>query len=378
MATFTRLRSGEWGIRGTRAADGFPRHGMAVTVYRRDGSSTVERVDRVTYGPNRDGVWIASIARAAAPAAVPATVTVTVAAVEEPHPAVFDPAGTGPAPAHAAADDGTFPLVGGEDTDGETVEPANTPPENLPHPSDDPPAPEGPDLEKLVETRPWMLFYDIPDRAEIANPSGRLYGRAVRLNLSCWVMPEGNIPYNLVNELNEAGASAYVMPCDPRAAKTLAAAMTDALRREIADAIRRAERSRADAERKLAAENGLSAEEREERLRERADSVVERMGDLLANLEAAAAMFGLPTGALGMTAATRVATTVRDAMHARAAIYAESVKRLRAAGGVTGAALAVAAARDMVPAGVLADGLRDAGETAAADALAAAFDPDAA
>ena len=61
MATYTKLRSGEWGIRSTAKIES----GQMVTVTKRDGDTKTERVARVVWSGG--GVWLATIG-ASAPA----------------------------------------------------------------------------------------------------------------------------------------------------------------------------------------------------------------------------------------------------------------------------------------------------------------------
>lgn len=55
MATYTKLKSGSWGIRSTTALA----EGDSVTVTKRDGGQKVEIVDKIVRCG--DGVWIAAV-----------------------------------------------------------------------------------------------------------------------------------------------------------------------------------------------------------------------------------------------------------------------------------------------------------------------------
>lgn len=55
-ATFTKLRTGAWGVKGRGL-----RAGQAVTVTKRDGATSTVTIDRVTW-TGSDGVQLASIA----------------------------------------------------------------------------------------------------------------------------------------------------------------------------------------------------------------------------------------------------------------------------------------------------------------------------
>jgi len=56
MTTFTRLRSGQWGIRSTEALS----PGQLIAVEKRDGTTTEVVVDRVIWTDGR--VWLAAVA----------------------------------------------------------------------------------------------------------------------------------------------------------------------------------------------------------------------------------------------------------------------------------------------------------------------------
>src|SRR5438105_3584365 len=52
-----------------------------------------------------------------------------------------------------------------------------------------------------------LLVYDIPTAARVPNPSPRLRRLGVRINLSCRVVREGDVPYALLNSMREGGVS---------------------------------------------------------------------------------------------------------------------------------------------------------------------------
>lgn len=419
MATWTKIAGGAWGIRMVGTEGRAAVAGRDVRVWRTDGTSAVRRIASIVVRL-RTGVVLASVEPEVAPVAPQANPTTTrppareVAPVRKHEPAFirergFRPDGTSyvlgeeserverPAPSVTVsallggyddddgpvavmerpetdtADDGTFSLDQYEDTapvepEAPAVEPTPTP---EPVPAEETTITV--DESIVASTRPHLFVYDIPDRAEITNPSGELYGRAVRINLSCWVVAEGDIPWNLLNRLNTAGATAYVVPFDPRGAKTLVTMMTDALRKEIADALRRCERSARLVEERIAAagETSLTPDEADEWTRKRAEDVANRMGVLLENMETAATRFGIPASILNARHALTTANAIGSAMNARAAVYAEAVRVARQS---TDYGIANAAEADAIPPTILADALDDAGQHGTADALRAAFD----
>jgi hypothetical protein len=61
MATYTKLKSGNWGIRSMTAVT----EGDSVAVTKRDGGQKVEIVDKVVW--SGDGVWVAAVRKSDAP-----------------------------------------------------------------------------------------------------------------------------------------------------------------------------------------------------------------------------------------------------------------------------------------------------------------------
>ena len=60
MFTFMKLRSGDWGVRATDADADNVKDGQEVTVKKRDGSTTKERIEKVVF--RKDGVAICALA----------------------------------------------------------------------------------------------------------------------------------------------------------------------------------------------------------------------------------------------------------------------------------------------------------------------------
>ena len=215
------------------------------------------------------------------------------------------------------------------------------------------------------DLRASLLIYDIPERSGVANPSGFLRRMAVRVNLSCWVIPEGDIPYHRLHAMATGGATWHVVRFDAAEAWKLVGMAAAAIRRELRDALRRARRAAGRAA--AAVEAGESDPGRYD---ERARSTVRRLRRLLSDLTAAAGRFGIAAEGLPLLAAARGIDALQAAMKARARLYAEAAEAVRRLGDE---AMARAAEADLVPAGVLADDIDDRGGDTSA--LRAAFDP---
>lgn len=206
-----------------------------------------------------------------------------------------------------------------------------------------------------------LLIYDIPEASRVPNPSGFLRRMAVRINLSCWVVPEGDIPYARLNEMAAGGASWHVVRFDAAEAGKLVAMAAAAIRRELRDALRRAKRSAARAA--AALESGKSSVGK---YTEQARAQVSRVKRLMRDLKQAAERFEIAPESLPLTQAARGVDAIQAAMHTRARLYAEAAEQARGQATAAGEGMANAAAADTVPAGVLADFIEEAGGDAAA------------
>lgn len=227
-----------------------------------------------------------------------------------------------------------------------------------------------------------LLIYDIPEGAEldgrpVLNPSGFLRRIGVRVNLSCWVIPEGDIPYNLLNNLRQAGATWHVVRFAPEEGRKLIEMAVESLRREVSEAIRRSEAARAGAEDQLAQERDMTdpseVAKAESRFLRRAEGIQDRYETLTAELTAGATKFGINPRTLNLNAANAAVQAIKAGMEIRAEAFAAAAKAAKANGTQTGAILGQMAQQDAVPAYVLADHLRDNGQDAEADKVQAAF-----
>lgn len=236
-----------------------------------------------------------------------------------------------------------------------------------------------------VLVRPILFTYDIPDNATIKigerevpfpNPSNLLRRFAVRLNLSCWVLNEGDTPHALIATMLDSGCNPYVFKFDPTEADKLVSMAVTSLRKEIDEALRRAEVSRARAERQLdesQGEEGLTPEEAEARYVRRAVAIQTRLAELLDDMNAVAARFGLRPETIN---AMRLGTTggaIREAMETRARGYVAGIKALKEAGTMDAESLASAAEAATIVTEPMIDALIEAGKPDEAEALRAAM-----
>lgn len=220
--------------------------------------------------------------------------------------------------------------------------------------------------------RAFLLYYDIPKVRRAGrrsgprltdaypNPSGFLRSRAVRVNLSCWVVPDGMIPHTLLHDMQAASCRVnYVRFADDEAQNLIRLA-ADLLREEAARAVESARESVRRAAERQEGEDELSPEKAEARCRKAVSGAARKMQILLGDLERAAAAFGIRQDTLPLEEAAMSIRVIQSAALRRAEAYAKAARRARLVG--AGDGLGEAAVADTVPPGVLADYLEDRGE----------------
>lgn len=205
-----------------------------------------------------------------------------------------------------------------------------------------------------------MLFYDIPDSANIPNPSGKLRRRAVRINLSCWLIRTEDVPYSLLNGMASKGAKWYVLKFDPTEAGRLLQLAADNLKRDLQLAEERADRSAESAHNQLQ-DSTEDAGQALAHYLNRVKQTVKRMDKLVADFSHVSKLFGIDTDTLPLSAVTQAAEAIRLGAHARAKEYAEMAD---AAGrlGDKGRAIQAAMLADDIPAEIVADFLEESGQ----------------
>lgn len=215
-----------------------------------------------------------------------------------------------------------------------------------------------------ADLRACLLIYDIPERVEFPNPSDRLRRLGVRVNLSCWCVPEIDVPYTLLHEMTKAGATWHVVRFDANEAPKLVRMCLGAIRKEIADAVVRSKQAAARATVQMD-DSDNTPEKVEERYLIRARAIAERYTELVTDLTAAARRFGISEAALQTQDADSAIAGISAGMHARARIYLTKVRLVKQQ---TGAVFV-----ENCPAGMLADFMDDHGMAADASELRRAF-----
>lgn len=237
--------------------------------------------------------------------------------------------------------------------------------------------------EALPTVTAACLFYDIKVGSKIPNPSPELRRLGFRANLSCWVIPHGAMPWNLIHDLNKKGANAKVVKFDASEGPKLVAMALSTLKNDIAAQVKRCRANILKAAEKHLAE-AETPEERElalARYEMRAEAICKKLETLIEDSVEAIKTFGVNPDALSLTSARSAFEAFQVGYAAKAAEYAAATEALRDAAKTTPGdgtlnALANAAAADALPPEVAADALREAGNEKAADRLQKAFDPE--
>lgn len=216
-----------------------------------------------------------------------------------------------------------------------------------------------------------LLVYDIPEKSKLANPSGRLRSRGIRINLSCWVIPVGNEPWTLLDQLKRGGATWEMARFDAGDAGKLMAICINALKTDIKKAFESTARCVTAAQE--AATAAVDAKKATVKYAKRTGGAVRRLKSLLSDFEKVAAAFGIdPQKTLSIGEAKTAVDSLSGVVKARADVYAKAVADCKELATVDALALATAAGNDMVPWQVMADFL-DEHHNGAGEALRQAF-----
>lgn len=206
-----------------------------------------------------------------------------------------------------------------------------------------------------------LFVYDIPKKSGFPNPSGLLRSRAVRINLSCWVVPNGNEPSALLDRMTKAGVKWKFVKFDPSDGENLMETCILALTADIKLAVARAAKSVKTAQDKAGV--GVDARKECRLYTKRAGGTVSRMKKMLAAFRKVTDTFGIDADRhLNLSDAENAVSGLSEAVKARSALYAQAVEDCRALADVDAVAMATAAAQDACPWWALAEFLEDRGE----------------
>lgn len=205
-----------------------------------------------------------------------------------------------------------------------------------------------------------LLTYDIPQQADIPNPSSVLYRRGIRFNLSCWIIYQDQVPWNTLDGLSNAGATWGLFEFSPTANEALLKTAAASLKREIEEAKKRLNASLD----KLDAKQPATQKDADRRDRERKNAH-KRLDKLIADLTEACKVYGIDQNTLPFADARTYSRELQKVGGVRARLAASMTA-------AAPASLQAAAAADAIPLGILADALEDTGDQAATSLAQAA------
>lgn len=203
---------------------------------------------------------------------------------------------------------------------------------------------------------PFLLFYDIPDVAKIANPTHWLLPIAVRLNKSVWVIQEDYIPYRQLENLERAGATWHTLQFDTRAMGDIVELVTRSLTKEIQSVVQRSN----DSCNKISEAAGKSKKPILDRIkshRKKVTPVIRKMGRKLQAIRKAARSFGVTPDQIAYGQAESSMEGLRQAMLERGRVMLEAARELELR--TPRDPMAKAVRYGGVPADILADYLQD-------------------
>lgn len=214
-----------------------------------------------------------------------------------------------------------------------------------------------------------LLIYDIPENAKVPNPSSRLRRVAVRVNLSCWVIPNHSIPYMLLDNIRAKGGVWHVVKFDASEAGKLLEMVTDQLRRDVRKAVESCGQSVMAAEDK--ADDIAEGEDNPEtclvKYVRATSAIIRRTERLLRDYQTAAEGFGVPVVSLGISGALSAVHGIQSGIERKAKKYREIADKLRVVGTYDSVGLANAMDSDECHVGIALDCLQDNGEDTADD-----------
>lgn len=225
--------------------------------------------------------------------------------------------------------------------------------------------------EYIGSNRPCLFMYDIPSDADIYNPSSELRRYAIRLNKSCWLTMEPELPMLLLNELTEAGTDWHTVPVDPRGVGDLVSQAIRATRRELDSMIDRSAHALDRAINRLEATNeGESPEETEKKYVAHTKLIRKRMETLYGDLENILTRFHIDPDAVNLSNARVAVDGLDKVIRTRLEIFKTSVTTLREQGRDD---IADALEGGTMPALIAADAMDEADE-GSGESLRDAFD----
>jgi hypothetical protein len=206
-----------------------------------------------------------------------------------------------------------------------------------------------------------LFWYDIPKvrgRDIFPNPSNILRRIGVRTNGSDWAIPTHLLPYNLINEMIQAGCNCHMMEFATDTAKRLAnllSIVSDSLDKQVKDSVNSVQAIADDAANQD--ESVDSPDKAASAYRTRVNGAIRRATVYLGDYMQAAKNFGVN---LRLDTAISQVKILQTVAAARARVYAEATKEMAMISKLDG--MYRAAQTDRVPPAQMADYLADHGK----------------
>jgi hypothetical protein len=211
-----------------------------------------------------------------------------------------------------------------------------------------------PESQAKSKLRACLVIYDIPERSTVRNPSKRFRRCGARVNLSCWVIPEANIPWNTLQGIEEGGGNWHVVRFADEESEKLVQMAEKAILADLERAIRSMEKSLTRAQERLNSdgEDAYDLKTYEGRMK----SVLQSTRKTIDALQVAATNFELDFGS-NLLAARLAIDSSEKAAKLRAKAYSDLTKQIQS----IDPGLHNAAQDDDLPVGILMDRLQDEG-----------------
>lgn len=171
-------------------------------------------------------------------------------------------------------------------------------------------------------SRFFLIVYDIPQNSGVPNPSGYFRQFGVRINLSCWIMPESAIPYPYLREMHRQGVRWEAVAFDPRENANLTRMAIQGIQDDIAGLRRR---TAATCERAARHAEGTTNADTLKAFRKTTATSLKKMRKALADLRKVAQRFGVE---VDFDTAEGYVDSIKNLMLRRASTLVETVRAL--------------------------------------------------
>lgn len=210
--------------------------------------------------------------------------------------------------------------------------------------------------ETNAVTQSMLLVYDIPEDADMDNPSSEFRQFAFRINLSCWIIQRGDMSLasHTLNRIREVGGIWHSLPFADEGSDIIIGLAAHSIQKEIREHLHRANVSHG----RLVI-NLNEAEDRDAAIRffrNRAGGITRRLNFLLRDMRLLSRRWGLNSAQVGLLPAMSSVAALQGRMYKQVADYARATEALKHANHP----LASAASAGQVPIGVIADAMDDA------------------